>query len=242
MFKSVILIYCIKRYKIICIITIVIKFLINCSRLSQAHEKCPSSSGLSQTAQNNLITPSSPFPLDRTRAMKLSGIANYHNPLFDPTNNLMPPALFNSEGRISSWPWFCMNDVNSSAAVSSTAANLLYNKSNEHKKELKNTTDSSSFESNQQNSPFSSPSNIESDDMKICNVSNSTKKLDTYDKGSEKINSLPCSPNGNISSISSPPLEDNDSQSIHQDNSSSTSGSPFYMKMSQVLVLKLSDI
>ena len=232
-----ILIYCIK---IICTITTIIKFLFNYFRLSLAQEKCASSSGLNQTAQNNLMTSSPPF--DRTRAMKLSGIANYHNPLFDPTNNLMPPALFNSEGRISSWPWFCMNDVNSSAAVSSTAANLLYNKSNEHKKELKNTADSSSFESNQQNSPFSSPSNIESDDMKICNVSNSTKKLDTYDKGSEKINSLPCSPNGNISSISSPPLEDNDSQSIHQDNSSSTSGSPFYMKMSQVLVLKLSDI
>ena len=210
------------------------------SRLSQAHEKCPSSTGLSQIAQNNLMASSSPF--DRTRAMKLSGIANYHGPLFDPTTTPIPPTLFDSEGRISSWPWFCMNDVNSSAAVSSTAVNLLYNKSNEHKKELKNTTDSSSFESNQQNSPFSSPSNIESDDMKICNVSNSTKKLDTYDKGSEKMNSLPCSPNGNISSISSPPLEDNDSQSIHQDNSSSTSGSPFYMKKSQVVYLKLSNI
>ena len=184
---------------------------------------------------NNLMA--SPPIFDRMRAMKLSSLANYHNPFFDTTHNLMPPSLLNSDGRISSWPWFCMNDVNASSAASSMEANLSYNKSSEQKEDFKNDANSNSIQSNQQNSPISCPSNIESDDVKNCNVSNKTKNSETYEKGSDKMNFKPCSLNENVSSISTPLIDDIEVQSINIDTSSSPIGSPIHINQSQVIKL-----
>ena len=172
---------------------------------------------------------------DRTRDMKLSNLANYHNPLFDARNNLIPPALFNSDGRISSWPWFCMNDVTTSTA-SSTATNLSYSKLNERKQELKDSTNSNDFMSNQQKSPFSCPSKTEIDGVKNCNISNSTKNSETFEKGLEKTSSSTptCSPVENISSFSSPPLEGSEVRSINLDTSLSPSGSSIHIDKIQV--------
>ena len=183
---------------------------------------------------NNLMA--SPPAFDRTRAMKLSSLANYHNPFLDTTHNLMPPSLLNSDGRISSWPWFCMNDVNASSAASSMEANLSYNKSSEQKEDFKNDANSNSIQSNQQNSPISCPSNIESDDVKNCNVSNKTKNSETNEKGSDKMNFKPCSLNENISSISTPLIDDIEVQSINLDTSSPI-GSPIHINQSQVIKL-----
>ena len=183
--------------------------------------------------QKNLMA--SPPPFDRTRMMKMSGLANYHNPFFETTNNVMPPALFNSDGRISSWPWFCMNDVNASSAETSTEANLPYNKSSERKEDVKNNANSNSIESNQQNSLSSCSSKIENDGVKNCNVSNSTKNSETYEKGAEKISFLPCSPNGNVSSMSSPILDDNEIPNVNLNSSSSPTGSHVQIKQSQVI-------
>ena len=177
----------------------------------------------------------SPPSFDRTRAMKLSSLTNYHNPFFDTTHNLMPPSLLNSDGRISSWPWFCMNDVNGSSAASSMAANLSYDKSSEQKEEVKNDANSNSNQSNQQNSPISCPSKIESEDVKNCDVSNKTKNSETYEKGSDKMNFKPSSLNGNLSSMSSPLLDDIEVQSINIDTSSSPTASPIHINQCQVI-------
>ena len=147
----------------------------------------------------------------------------------------MPPSLLNSDGRINSWPWFCMNDVNASSAVTSMGANLSYNESSEQKEELKNDANPNSIQSNQQNAPISCPSNIESDDVKNCNVSNKAKNSEKYEKGTDKMSFKQCSLNGNISSISSPLLDDIEVQSINIDTSSSPTGSPIHINQSQVI-------
>ena len=201
------------------------------------HEKASTTSGLNQITENNLITPS----LDQSRlsvANKFSTLQSYGKTMFErPSTAALHPALFSSESRIPTWPWFYLSEVSNSSAA--TAAAIAFSKFTNNKEESNNVTKTDLLQLNKELTPCL-PTLKEDND-----IPHGANKYTIEDSGlftgsfrkSQLSSSLPCSPTGNLSTSSSP-LQENDERTIHHERSLSPMETDRCNNLIQVMSIK----
>ena len=203
-------------------------------RMSLTRDKSPSTSTLSQIAQNNLMASAFDQSQPINFVNKFSNFSSYRHQLFEESNQSLPTAVLNSESRIPTWPWFYFNDV-SNPTVASAAA-MAFNKLNEKTDDTKMCDNSSILQGNQKKGS-TMPSCTSKIEKEIVNNASLFRDIGCSDKRLGKadvLSSLASSPSGHLSSSSSPTLDD-DGKNLNQEKDSSPLDLPRRIKKLHVI-------